>query len=79
MVGISQALPAKLPDTNGLELSKMRTVDTINLSATGSKKAPKGECVPYTQQQASGKTPNQDGHLTILDSTPLEACRLKGD
>lgn len=36
-------LPAKKPDTNGFELSKISTVETISLSATGSRKAPKGE------------------------------------
>ena len=46
IVGRSQSFPAKLPEVIVLELSKIRTVQTMSLSATGSKNAPKGECEP---------------------------------
>lgn len=51
IVGINQVLPANAPITNGFELKRMSTVETINLSATGSRKAPNGEWEPCQDKQ----------------------------
>lgn len=45
-VGRSQVLPAHGPALIGSVASRIKTVATISLSATGSKKAPKGVDVP---------------------------------
>ena len=45
-MGRSQALPAKGPARIGRVLRRISTVDTISLSATGSRKAPNAENDP---------------------------------
>lgn len=44
---MSQQLPAATPDGTGRVHSRISTVATISLSATGSKKAPKAEVTFY--------------------------------
>ena len=47
---MSQVLPAKYPDGTGSVHSRISTVATMSLSATGSRKAPKGVLASCTCQ-----------------------------